>query len=95
MVTPSWCWRVTFFVLMAGARVLDGQSVALVPSSPCPKLFYYYKDSHTSQILGALHVPPPTDSVKIIIQAQFIVSVYFNTVRENIQGLTVLFIKCL
>jgi hypothetical protein len=84
MTSPSWCWRITFLVLVA--RVLNGQrqnsSRTMVPPSPCPKHFYYYTDSKTSQILGALHIPPPLESVKIIVQAQFVVSVYFNTVRE-------------
>jgi hypothetical protein len=87
MASSSWCWRITFFVLVAGDRVSNGQRQdsgrTMVPPSPCPKNFYYYTDSKTSQILGALHIPPPLDSVKIIVQAQFVVSVYFNTVRGS------------
>jgi hypothetical protein len=93
MASSSWCWRVTFFALVAGARVLNGQrqssSVTAVPSSPCPKFFNYNKDSQTSQILGALHIPS-TDSGKIIIHADFIVSVYFKTVRRNNKLMTLI-----
>jgi hypothetical protein len=86
MVAPMNSWRWRIFVLVASARVLNGQrqdsSRTIVPPSPCPNLFYYYTDSQTSQIRGALHIPP-TDSDKIIIYADFIVSVYFKTVRGN------------
>jgi hypothetical protein len=86
MASSSWCWRIIFFALVAGARVLNGQrqssSMTFVPSSPCPNFFNYNWDSQTSQFLGALHIPP-TDSGKIIIHADFIVSVYYKTVRGN------------
>jgi hypothetical protein len=63
-------------VLAAGARVL-------VPASPCPQLFYYYEDGRTSQILGALHVPPPpSDAAKITIHVDFIVPVYLKSVSQ-------------
>jgi hypothetical protein len=77
MVALSWYWRMTLFVLIAGARVLNGQEF---PPSPCPKLFYYYTDNQTSQIRGALHIPP-TDSIKISVSVEFIVALNLNTVR--------------
>jgi hypothetical protein len=87
MGATIFCWQIAFFVLVASARVLVGQfhhgSRAIVPPSPCPNIFFYYTDSQNSQILGALHIPP-TDSDRIIIHADFIVSFYMNTVRGNI-----------
>jgi hypothetical protein len=69
----------TLFVLVAGARVLNGQEH---PPSPCPKLFCYYKDNQTSQIRGALKIPP-TDSIRISVSVEFIVATNLNRVRGN------------
>jgi hypothetical protein len=79
MVATSWYWHVTFFVLVAGARALNGQEL---PISPCPKLFYYSMDSETSEIFGALHIPPP-NSHRITISIELVVDTNLKRVRRK------------
>ncbi|XP_059479409.1 chymotrypsin-C-like [Neocloeon triangulifer] len=54
-------------------------SIPTIPQSPCPNLFYYYRDTHTAQILGSLQIPPPADSTRINIAVKFIVAVYLTS----------------
>jgi hypothetical protein len=75
-----WSWRVSFLVVVLTQR----SAAALMPQSPCPQLFYYYEDSRTSQILGALNVPPPRDALNVSVQAHFIVQTLLQTVRKEL-----------
>jgi len=76
--------RLTILVVICGS-IVGGNRLNIqqpnVPNSPCPELFYYYQDTHTSQILGALRIPPPQDSTKITVVVHLIVPVYRNFVR--------------